>query len=408
MAETLILGAGIVGVCAALALQDRGHAVTLIDRGEPGRQTSFGNAGIIQCGEVEPYAMPLAPRALWRIATGASNDVRWGLGSLIGQGEALLRYARHSRPKAHARATAAYRRIIPEACRAHAPLIEAAGAEDLIRRDGYLELCRSARVLDERRAMARRFREEYGIAVTALDGQDLRAREPVIRPDLPGAVHWRDSWTVSDPAGLTARYADLFARRGGRILGGDAMGLHRAGNGWRVPLAAGGVVAAEQVVIALGPWSPVLTARYGLRAPMVLKRGYHRHYHPAATPRHTLADLENGVLLAPMRAGLRLCTAADLSAQPDPDHRQLRRGEVAAAELLGALAPAEPQVWTGRRPCMPDMLPVIGAVPGQPGLWVDFGHGHHGLTLAAVSGAILAEAMAGRDAFPELSPARLT
>ncbi|MFV0299550.1 MAG: NAD(P)/FAD-dependent oxidoreductase [Paracoccus sp. (in: a-proteobacteria)] len=407
MAETLVLGAGIVGVCAALALQDRGHAVTLIDRGAPGRQTSFGNAGIIQSEAVEPYAMPLAPRALWRIASGGSNDLRWTLGGLVRQGEALIRYARHSRPAAHARAIAAYRRLIPQACISHAPLIEAAGAGDLIRRDGYLELFRSGRALDEGRAMARRFRQDYGVAVRVLDGAELGAAEPAIRPGLPGALQWGDCWTVTDPAGLTARYAGLFTRRGGRILEGDAMGLHRGGAGWRLG-CAGGTVAAEQVVIALGPWSPALAGRYGLRVPMLLKRGYHRHYRPASPPRHTLADLENGVVLAPMRAGLRICTAADLAARPATDPLQLRRGEIAATELLGALEPVEARVWTGRRPCMPDMLPVIGAVPGQPGLWANFGHGHHGLTLAAVSGAILADRMAGRQDFPELSPARLT
>ncbi len=408
MSETLVLGAGIVGVSAALALQQQGHAVTLVDRAAPGQETSFGNAGIIQCEAVEPYAMPLAPRALWQIASGRSNDVRWTPAALMGQGEALLRYARHSRPLAHARAIAAYRRLIPEACTSHAPLIAAAGADDLIRRDGYLELFRSNRGLDEGRAMARRFAEDYGVAVQVLDGAGLRATEPTIRRDLPGALHWRDCWTVSDPAALTARYADLFARRGGRILRGDAMGLHRAGSGWRLALADGGRVDARAAVIALGPWSPALAGRFGLRVPMLLKRGYHRHYRPATTPRHTLADLEQGVVYAPMQAGLRICTAADLAAQPSPNPRQLRRGEGAAAELLGPLDPVEPRAWTGRRPCMPDMLPVIGAVPGQPGLWANFGHGHHGLTLAAISGVLLADAMAGGTGFPELAPARLT
>ena len=347
MAETLVLGAGIVGVCAALALQERGHAVTLIDRDAPGRQTSFGNAGIIQSEAVEPYAMPLAPRALWQIANGRSNDVRWNLRALAGQGPALLRYAAHSRPAAHARAIAAYRRLIPQACTRHAPLIEAAGAGDLVRRDGYLELFRTGRALDEGRAMARRFREDYGVAVRSLDGAGLRAAEPVLRPDLPGALHWSDCWTVSDPAGLTARYAELFARRGGRVLRGDAMCLHRSGAGWRLALPEGDMVSAEQVVLSLGPWSPSLAGRFGLRVPMVLKRGYHRHYRPTSTPRHTLADLENGVVLAPMQAGLRICTAADLAARPDPTPPQLRRGEAAAADLLGPLQPVEPQPWTG-------------------------------------------------------------
>ncbi|WP_157994755.1 NAD(P)/FAD-dependent oxidoreductase [Paracoccus tegillarcae] len=405
MAETLVLGAGIVGVCTALALQVRGHAVTLIDRKAPGQETSFGNACIIQSEAVEPYPMPLAPRALWAIATGRGNDVRWSLRGLMAQAGPLIGYARHSRPAAHARAIAVYRRLIPDACKAHAPLIRAAGADDLIRRDGYLELFRSAQGFDGGQVMAARFRDRYGVGARVLDGAELRALEPSVTADLPGAVHWTDSWTVTDPAQLTARYAGALTSRGGRILQGDAMALHRVGAAWR--LEGPTPVQAEHAVVAMGPWSAPMVARYGLRVPLLLKRGYHRHLRPERMPHRPLADLENGIVLSPTRDGLRLCSGADLSARPAADPVQLRVGMRAASELLGPMSAAAGPIWTGRRPCMPDMLPVVGAVPGQPGLWAQFGHGHHGLTLAAVTADILADQMDGGETWPELSPARL-
>ncbi len=69
MAEVLVLGAGMVGVSTGLALQARGHDVTIIERGVPGRGTSYGNAGLIQTEAVEPYAMPLSPGALFEPET---------------------------------------------------------------------------------------------------------------------------------------------------------------------------------------------------------------------------------------------------------------------------------------------------------------------------------------------------
>lgn len=401
MTDVLVLGGGMVGVSTALALQERGHVVTLIERGAPGRETSFGNAGIIQTEAVEPYAMPLDLRSLWRIGTRRSVDVRWTPRDLAAQARALWRYARHSLPAGHARAIATYRRLIPGAAEAHAPWIAAAGAEGLIARDGYLEIHRSEAALAAATAQTDRLAGEYGVGVRVLDADALTAEEPALRQRLPGATLWTDSWTCADPGGLVAAYAALFCDRGGRIVTGDAMTLTRNGAGWR---AAG--ETGEHAVIALGPWSPDLAARFGLRVPMVLKRGYHRHYRIATPPRRPVFDMVHGVVLAPMRAGLRVCTAADLRATPDPAPPQIAGGERAARELFDAGPPVENAPWTGRRPCMPDMLPVVGAMPGQPGLWAHFGHGHHGFTLGPMTAGILADTMEGRG-WPTLAPARL-
>ena len=401
MGDFLILGAGMVGVSTALALQERGHGVVLIDRMEPGRETSFGNAGFIQTEAVEPYAMPRALRDLARIALGRSADVRWTPGGLGAQARALWSYARHSRPPAHARAIATYRRLIPGAADAHAPWIAAAGAEGLIRRDGYLDLHRDAASLEGAAALAERFARDHGVPARVLDGAALAAEEPALRRRVAGAVLWSGAWTCVDPGALVAAYAALFVARGGQVVRGDAMGLARDGSGWRV---AG--QSAEHAVIALGPWSPALAARFGLRVPMVLKRGYHRHFAMPVPPRRPMLDMANGVVLAPMRAGLRICTAADLRAAPHPAPPQLARGEAAARDLLDIGAPTDAAPWSGQRPCMPDMLPVVGVVPGQPGLWAHFGHGHQGFTLGPVTAGVLADAVEGRG-WPELAPARL-
>ncbi|MDO5706619.1 MAG: FAD-dependent oxidoreductase [Paracoccus sp. (in: a-proteobacteria)] len=400
MSSVLILGAGMVGVSSALALQERGHEVVLIDRREPGRETSFGNAGFIQTEAVEPYAMPLAPADLARIALGRSGEVRWSPGSVLTQARALLAYAGHSRPGRFARAVATYQRLIPESAAAHAPWVEAAGADNLVRRDGYLEIHRTAAGLARAEAMADRFGRDYQVPVQVLDGVALAAAEPGLRQRLAGAVLWGGTWTCADPGGLVAAYAALFTARGGRIVQGDAASLTRDGTGWR---AAG--QGAEHAVIALGPWSPAVCARFGLRVPMVLKRGYHQHFTGAAPLSRPLMDADNGVVMTPMRAGLRICTAADLRGQPHRAPPQLARGTAAARDLLG-IGAAQGEVWSGQRPCMPDMLPVVGAIPGQTGLWAHFGHGHQGFTLGPVTAAILADAMDG-GGWPELAPARL-
>lgn len=402
MAEILVLGAGMVGVSTALALQARGHEVTIIDRTAPGRETSYGNAGLIQTEAVEPYAMPLAPGALIQIALGRGYDVKWNIPGLLSQAQAVMTYAKNSLPAAHKRASQTWGKLIRQSTERHGPLIAAAGADNIIRRDGYIELHRTEAKLDKARSVVERFRNEFGVEAKLLDGKQLRAIEPSIKIDIPGATHWSDSWNSSDPGALVAAYAALFQKRGGRIVIGDAGDLHRKGDAWVVGEATG-----EHAVIALGPWSPMMTARFSLKVPMVYKRGYHRHYHMELPPHHPIADFGNSVVLSPMHRGLRIATAAELTPHPRLSPPQLKHGEQAAQELFDIGAPVEAEPWTGRRPCMPDMLPVVGRVPDQPNLWAHFGHGHQGFTLGPVTAEILADELDGGQGWAELQPGRL-
>lgn len=402
MAEVLVLGAGMVGVTTALALQERGHDVIIVDRNSPGRETSYGNAGLIQTEAVEPYAMPLAPGALLQIAMGRGYDVKWNIPGLLDQTWAVLSYARNSLPTAHKRASKVWGKLIRQSTDRHGPLIEAAGADNIIRRDGYIELHRTPAKLEKGRKTVDRFREEFGVAGRLMDGAELRAVEPSIKADILGATHWLDSWNTSDPGGLVASYAALFEKRGGRIINGDAGDLHRKGTAWVADEAEG-----EHAVVALGPWSPMMLARFGLKVPMVFKRGYHRHFHMETPPHHPIADFGNSVVLSPMRRGLRIATAAELTRNPRLTPPQLKHGEEAARELFNLGAPVEAEPWTGRRPCMPDMLPVVGRVPDQPNLWAHFGHGHQGFTLGPVTAEVLAEEMDGGAGWDELQPSRL-
>ncbi|QRE77608.1 NAD(P)/FAD-dependent oxidoreductase [Methylobacterium aquaticum] len=410
MRSAIVLGAGMAGMGTALHLQQRGWSVVLVDRGEPGRETSYGNAGIIQSEAVEPYAMPRDRATLWAIATGRSNDVHYELRHLPRHLGPLLRYWWHSSPRRHAAASRAYATLIAQAAPEHAALIEAAGTADLVRRTGFRILHRGQRAMDAAAADAERLGARHGLRVRTLSPAELAAAEPALKQAGAGAIHWEDPWSVRDPGALVSAYAALFVRRGGTLLRGEADSLAPTRRGWSVR-SADGTVEAEAGVVALGPWSPAALRRFGYRIAMVEKRGYHRHWRSARTLEAPLLDAENGYVLAPMAAGLRVTTGAELaSPEAATGPVQLARAEAAARDLLDLGAPRENAPWSGIRPCMPDMLPVVGPAPRHRGLWFQFGHGHQGFTLGPASGRLLAEAMSGETPFvPEapFGPARL-
>jgi D-amino-acid dehydrogenase len=406
MRSAIVLGGGMVGVASALHLQRRGWTVVLVDRNEPGRETSYGNTGIIQGEAVRPYPMPRDLASLVRIAMGRTNDVRYRLLSLPHHLRPLLQYWRNSAPVRHERITAAYAPIITRAVGEHDIFIREAGAGNLVQRGGFHLLHREQAALDAAVAVAESLRAAYGVKFQALTADGLVRAEPGLKQAGAGAIHWQDSWTVSDPGGLVTAYAALFQSLGGTLIRGDAATLAQTSSGWSVR-GTDGPVDAEAAVVALGPWSPELLRRLGYRFPLVRKRGYHQHYAAATSLQLPLVDASFGYAMAPMTRGLRITTGAEFTG-PDapPTPIQLGRAEQAARQLVDLGSPVESDPWYGTRPCTPDMLPVLGAAPRHRGLWMNFGHGHQGLTLGPVTGRLLAELMSGEASVIDTSPYR--
>lgn len=405
MTDVIVLGAGIVGVCAAIHLQRRGRDVLLLDRKAPGRETSYGNAGIIQREGVRPRAFPREFGELLRIAMGQGLDTRYDLAALPGYASPLAQYWWHSAPERYRKIVAEYAPLIMSSVTEHADLIAAAGAHALIEKKGWMVLYRTPERRDKAFAEAAGD-ARYGVGSAQLDSAALARAEPGLKLPLAGALHWTDPWTVRDPGALVAAYAAYFQQLGGTVATGDAMSLNASGSGWNVTTSPGPVSAAD-IVVALGPWSKALTERLGYRLPLFVKRGYHREYGyaPGVELNHPLLDTETGYLLAPMQRGVRLTTGAEFARIDAPKNpAQVDGTEAVARQLLDFGERLDADMWMGARPATPDMKPVIGRAPRHKSVWFAFGHAHHGLTLGAVTGRMIAEMMTGQDVFVDAKP----
>jgi len=402
--DAMVLGAGIVGTSIALHLALRGASVALIDRGGPGEATSYGNTGIIG-STVYPTAFPRGFARLLRIASKRAPEANYHLSNLARVLPWLMAYRAASSPQRLPETARLIRPLMARAVAEHEILIAEAGAGRYLRKQGMITLYRTER------ALARLWTElalavELGVTIKFYDGQQVRALEPNLAPVFQAAVHWLDSVSVTDPLALTRAYAKRFDTLGGIGLQGDARTLHRAAGRWRVDTSEG-PIDADQTVIALGPWAPDVLLPRGINLPLAVKRGYHRHFRALgnAMLERPVIDVEKGYALAPMEQGIRLTTGAefaDRDARPTP--AQLGRVLPIAQALLPLGEPVDQQPWMGSRPCFADSLPVIGRAPGHPGLWLAFGHGHVGLSLAAVTGRLITEMMRGSVPFCDPEP----
>lgn len=403
-ADVVVLGAGMVGVSVAVHLQKRGKAVALIDRRQPGEETSYGNGGLVQREAVFPHPFPREFAEIWRIAKNRSVDAYYHLSGLPGLAGPLFGYWRNSAPRRHARIAARWSTLIATCTAEHKALAEEAGATELLRPVGYLRAFTDAATMDAELEKAERVRT-LGVNSVPLTGAELGEMEPHLSGGFIGALHWTDPYAVDDPHALTMSYFGLFQRLGGQFALGDAATLQRNRGGWRVSTADGGTVEAAEAVVALGIWSTEVTGRFGYKPPLFGKRGYHLHFKPRGNASLSRPVASNGFLLAPMRRGIRLTTGAEFArrtAAPTPV--QLARAEPIARRIFPLGEPVEPAPWMGTRPCTPDMLPIIGRTPGQPLLWCAFGHAHQGFTLGPTTGRLVAEMMTGDAPFVDPTP----
>ncbi|WP_407050527.1 NAD(P)/FAD-dependent oxidoreductase [Methyloraptor flagellatus] len=407
--DVIALGAGMVGVSAALQLTRRGRKVVLVDRREPGQETSFGNAGILEREGLVPTGFPRELSALLRYGLNLAPEANYRLRDLPGLASWLWAFRKHSTDAAAEAYAAANDALCREGIAEHRLLSAEAGADRLFRETGWIRLYRTPQGFAGTKLLLA-LSDRYGVKYQHLTTKELTDLEPHIAADkVFEALRFPETQSVSWPEAVTRAYADLFLKLGGRFVTGEAQSLRQTETGWAVNTAEG-EIAAPEVVLALGPWSAELAAKFGYRFPLASKRGYHVHYGSEgnAVLNAPVVDCERGYVLAPMEKGIRLTTGIEIADRDaPPNYRQLNQLDQIAREMFPLAEERAPR-WLGRRPAMPDHLPVLGPAPRHRGLWFDFGHGHLGFTQGPVSGRLLADMMTGAQPFLDVSALKPT
>ncbi|UOM34827.1 FAD-binding oxidoreductase [Acuticoccus sp. I52.16.1] len=407
--DVLVLGAGMVGISSAIHLQDRGRSVALVDRRGPAQETSYGNAGLIQSEAVMPYVFPRDPSVVLQALFGLRTDARVRWSALPKIAPFVFAYARAGSVTSARRTALANVPLLARVRAEHEALMDRAEARHHMIDGGYIRVYREARDLEAASKVDEAVRDEFGVEFELWDTKRLAEEEPNLTRPLAGAVHHASPGRVDDPGEVGAAYARLFESGGGTLRNGDARTLNATDGGWRVTTEAG-VVEAREVVVALGAWSADVLAPLGVRPPLGVKRGYHLHYRPSGNARlnHLMFDSDNGYVLAPMKRGLRLTSGVEFAHRDDASNfAQINAAETQARTIFPLEERVEETPWRGARPCLPDMLPAIGPVPGKPGLFVNFGHHHLGFTMGPTTGRLLAETMTGETPFTDPAPYRI-
>lgn len=410
-ADVVVVGGGVIGLACALALQDSGRQVCVLEAGRVGRGASHGNCGTITPSHAPPLAAPgMVAKALrWMLTPDAPLYVQPRLDPALWQW--LLHYARRCNVRDWRSAGHAKAALLNDS---------RTRLEDWI---GTYQLdCEFAEsgtdyVFRDPRAFAHGHGElallrELGVGVETIDGPAYEAQEPAVKPGVAGAIRFAGD-AVLRPDRYVAELARALRERGGEIV--EACALHSVDvgrNGVQVRTATGHLQARD-VVLALGAWSPRLADAVGvpaLRRAMQPGKGYSITYSPPAlVPKRPLILRERSVCVTTWGSGYRLGSTMEFSGFDDSlNVRRLCALERGASEYLHEPVGTEVRErWCGWRPMSRDDVPIIGRVPDRDGLWLATGHGMMGVGMSTGTGQLLADLVAGRAPAIDPVPYRL-
>jgi D-amino-acid dehydrogenase len=257
-------------------------------------------------------------------------------------------------------------------------------------------------------AYALDLRRRHGVHMDVLDGNEARQIEPALSKKIVKAVSLPDVNRTIDPWRLCDSLAKDFVRRGGEIVNAEVRGFEIGGDGPTRIVTDRGPMDVETVVLAAGVWSRPLAGQLGTSVPLEAERGYHVMFAGQDFGlRRALVSADRNVSLAHMHEGIRATGVAEFAAPDAPaDMRIADMIARQAKELVPGLKGEPASKWMGPRPSHPDSKPVIGRSPRHRNVFFAFGHDHLGLTMAGITGKLVAELVTGKPTTVDLAPFR--
>lgn len=404
-----IIGAGIVGISTASYLRRDGHAITVVDMRPPGEYCSFGNAGILSPGSCVPQALPGVLSKVPGYLSDPLGPLAIRPGHFLKALPWFLQLVLASRRSRVEQIADALRPLLKQTFEAYAPLVAHAGVADLIRQTGYT-VAYTSRAALERDALPWQLRRDRGVLMEELDRAGIQAKVPQLGGGYEAGLYLPEQGFVANPERLTKSLAAQLQKDGGKILQRKVLDIEVSPEGPRALVTDAGNMPLEALVICAGSHSHEFAAKLGDKVPLEAERGYHVTY---SDPRVTLPMPvflpQHKVFVTPMEMGLRIAGQSEFAGNDaEPNYRRADVLDAQMKQIFPGISAVDATKWMGRRPSLPDSLPVIGPASKVPNVWYAFGHGHVGLCGGAPTGRALAALMAGRQPTLDLQPFRVT
>ncbi len=399
--KVIVIGAGVIGLSAALMAQVRGLSVTVIDREGPAAGASSGNAGAFAFTDILPLASPgiLRKAPKWLLDPLGPLTIPPAYALKIAPW--LYRFWRACSPRAVAASTTAQTALMDLSRAELERFLAANGTLPMLRKDGNLQVYETEA---EFRASLTGWqaRTDHGIEFRHMNAEEMAALQPGLSPRFVRGTFTPGWWSIADPKLYVQALADRFIAQGGTILRAEVIGLKPQGDGVYIQ-TKGEPLTADKVVLAAGAFSHRITATLGDRIPLETERGYNTTLPVDALDlRCQVTFGGHGFVVSRLSTGIRVGGAVELGGLALPPNYKRSEAMLRKAKaFLPGLKTEGGTQWMGFRPSLPDSLPAIGRSRVSPQIVYAFGHGHLGLTQSAGTARLVADLLT--DASPAIN-----
>lgn len=402
--DVIVIGAGVIGLSAAIAAQARGLSVTVLDREGPAAGASAGNAGAFAFTDILPLASPGIMRKAPKWLLDPLGPLSVPPAYALNIAPWMYRFWRACSAARVAASTDAQTALMDLSKAELEPFLQQTGTLHMLRKDGNLQVYESQAEL-EASLPGWAARERHGIEFHHLDAAGIAEVQPGLAPRFTHATFTPGWYSIADPKLYTITLADHFCRKGGKIDRADVMALRPDEAGVEI-VAQGQKRRATRVVLAAGAFSHRIARTIGERIPLETERGYNTTLPLTAFDLRTQVTFGgHGFVVSRLSTGIRVGGAVELGGLDlPPNYKRAQAMLTKAQAFLPGLTSEGGVQWMGFRPSLPDSLPAIGRAGDRARVIYAFGHGHLGLTQSAGTARLVADLLTDERPAIDLSP----
>ncbi len=405
MKKIVIIGSGIVGICTAVELINRGFSVTVIDPNEPGSQTSYGNAGVLTDASLMIINNPQLLKSLFSLIFKRKTSFRYSKLFVFSRLSWVINFLMFSKTKHMELAAEVLRELQVLSLKTHKKLINKTKSNNNIESPGWLKVFKTP-LSFEKYAYELDILDKNKAEYTLLNTAEIKKQFPDLQIEYYKGVLFKNSLRIKSPIELSKNYFKNFIKSGGSFCKEICKDIKFINGNWTVFLDKNKKIF-DEVVICTGPWSKDFLSNLGYKIPLAWERGYH---HQFSTKKDidinpAIHDVDGGFVFSCNKNKVRITSGVELNFREAASNDEQINDVV---KKLKTILPLKNKLtktpWLGSRPTIADSLPMIGKAPKHKNLWFNFGHNHIGLSTSAGSGVVLADMIENKKTSINIHP----